>query len=148
MKVRILCGGVHLMMASQGKSRRFLAVVLSTSLLWAAMACVSLCLLHCSAEEECVAELADEAGESLQPGEGLCSGAGSCCQPDCCLVKPLPVCALQKSSAGDFQPQGAEQTSAIHPALPAKLNRVRQTRDLLPHSTSDPPLARLCTLRI
>jgi hypothetical protein len=143
------------MMLSQGKTRRFLAVMLSASFIWTAMACLSLCLLHGSQVEACVSELADEsneasacADESLQAGELLYTNADSCCEPDCCPVKPLPVCILQKSSVIDFQACGDYQISHVHTALRASPRHIHQLQDLLPHSTSDPPLARLCTLRI
>jgi hypothetical protein len=129
--------------------------MLSASFLWAAMACVSLCLLHGSEADSCATELAETsseatafAGESLQAGELSYTNADSCCEPDCCPVKPLPVCVLQKSFAIDFQAHGDYQVSCINTALTAGARRLSHRQGLLPHSTSDPPLTRLCTLRI
>jgi hypothetical protein len=114
-----------------------------------------MCLLHCSQEESCATEFADTSGEplrltseSLPAGELIYTNADTCCEPDCCPVKRLPVCVLQKSSAIDFQAHGDSQVSYIHTALAADARRIIHRQDLLPHSTSDPPLARLCTLRI
>ena len=142
------------MIAAQRKFRRFLAVLLSASFVWTAMACVSLCLLH-SSEEDCAIELSAEsvAGiacveESSQEGEALCADADSCCEPDCCPMKPLPVCALQKSSSFDFQLHGDYQISPVNVALPANARRINNPRYLLLHVASDPPFERLCTLRI
>jgi hypothetical protein len=143
------------MKVRQSKSRRFLAVVLSASFIWAAMACVSLCLLHGSEADSCATESAETsseatafAGQSVQAGQLIYTNADSCCEPDCCPVKPLPVCALQKSSAIDFQAHGDYQVSCIGGALAAAARRLSHRQDWLPHSTSDPPLTRLCTLRI
>ena len=143
------------MIVPQSKSRRFLAVMLSASFIWAAVACLSMCLLHGSQEESCATEFAEPSGEPISlasesspAGELMYTNADSCCEPDCCPVKRLPVCVLQKSSALDVQTHGDSQLSYIHTALRADPRRINHRQDLLLHSSSDPPLARLCRLRI
>lgn len=119
------------------------------------MACVSLCLLHCSDEEQCSVELSGEHGtdicfesDSVQTNELIGTNSDFCCQLDSCPMKPLPVCALQKSTSFDFQAHSDYQLSSINFAIPAKSTYINNPQYLTPQSYSDPPLERLCTLRI
>jgi hypothetical protein len=142
------------MILSQTKCRWVLAVLLSSSFIWTAMACVSLCLLHCS-QEECATEVSAAhdkiiafESESPQAGELICTDADSCCQPDCCPMKPLPVCALQKSASLDFQPHDDCPILFINSAVQANSISINNSRYLIPRSSSDPPFERFRTLRI
>lgn len=136
-------------------SKRSLAVLLSASFLWAAMACVSLCLLHCSEEEDCAIEVSNESGRAVSSettsshaSELVYTEVDSCCEPSCCPMKPMPVCALQKSSSFDFQANSDYQVSPIlHPVSANSLSNYHSQRAIL-HSSSDPPFERLCMLRI
>jgi hypothetical protein len=143
------------MILSHGKCRKLLAVLLSASFIWATMACVSLCLLHCSEEEQCSTELSDKSGKSIsfenqsaQVDELVYTDSDSCCQTDCCPMKPLPVCTLQKSPSFDFQAYGDYQVLLVHSIISANSTLTNNAQYLIPCSSSDPPLKRLCTLRI
>jgi hypothetical protein len=142
------------MILSQTKCRWVLAVLVSSSFIWTAMACVSLCLLHCS-QEECAIEVSathDKTisfeSESSHAGELICTDADTCCQPDCCPMKPLPVCALQKSASFDFQAHNDYQILFINSVVQANSTCINNLQYLIPRSSSDPPFERLCTLRI
>jgi hypothetical protein len=119
------------------------------------MACISLCLLHGSEEEYCAIEVSDESGRAVscetispQASELIYTEVDSCCEPDCCPMKPLPVCALQKSSSFDFQANSDYQISPVLYPVPANFISRYDSQGAILHSASDPPFKRLCMLRI
>jgi hypothetical protein len=143
-------------MLSHATCKRLMAVLLSASFVWAAMACVSLCLLHCSEEEICAMEISSESGRAVSSDETTSSheselvytDVDSCCESDNCPIQPMPVCALQKSSSFEFQANNNYHISIAPSGYLTQSIGLEFSRDLIPHSSSDPPFERLCTLRI
>jgi hypothetical protein len=143
------------MMLSQATGKRLMAVLLSANFVWAAMACVSLCLLHCSEEEVCALEISDESGRTVSSettssheSELVYTDVDSCCETDNCPIQPMPVCALQKSSSFELQANNDSPILFAPSRYLTRSTRLELSRDLILHSSSDPPFKRLCTLRI
>jgi hypothetical protein len=114
-----------------------------------------LCLLHCSEEKNCAMEISAESGravssETPSPHESelVYTDVDSCCESDNCPIQPMPVCALQKSSSLDFQVNNDSHILFAPSWCLTQSMRLEFSRDLIPHSSSDPPFERLCTLRI
>jgi hypothetical protein len=116
------------------------------------MACVSFCLLHCSEEEECAIRLSDESVISeiacSDENELVYTNQDSCCEPDCCPMKPMPVCGLQRDFSSDYQANNDYQISPLHYSVSANSIGSKYSRGSILHSSSDPPFERLCMLRI
>ena len=142
-------------MLSQATFKRLMAVLLSASFVWAATACVSLCLLHCSEEENCAREISDESCRTVtsettssHESELVYTDVDWCCESDSCPIQPMPVCALQKSSSFEFQANNNYHILFAPTWCLRQSMRLEFSRDSIPPASSDPPFERLCTLRI
>ena len=149
------------MMALYTRAKDFLAVLLSVSFLWTAMACVSLCLLHGLEQNQCAREISDNAkrGSSFEietacqedsccEAEFVPSILSPCCESACCPVQPMPAGVLQKTSAFNLQTQGDNPISSACVFSLWQPTRPAFSLHLIPSPFSDPPLERLCALRI
>jgi hypothetical protein len=63
-------------------------------------------------------------------------------------MKPLPVCALQKSSSFGLQAYNDYQISFIDSVIPANPACINNLQSSISSSSADPPFKQLCTLRI
>ena len=114
---------------------RVLATLLPMCFLWVFVACASLCSMHNEMEQETqVAAISDSVNAS---GDS-----------ECCPLGQSPVVIVSERQSYLLQSSGDPQPSSLPAVLTiGETPSSRLRREVLP-TNSDPPLKRLCTLRI
>ena len=119
----------------QTSIERCIAVLLSASVVWLMVACVSLCSSHCiEQEEEASAPLSREEFDIAH-------------EVDCCPITSTPVSLMPERQSLSLVTNADQAITAAAPQL-FNLKSVHSSRVEVPYTSSGPPLSQLCVLRI
>jgi hypothetical protein len=114
---------------------RSMAILLSASVVWLMVACISLCASHCAEPQETCEALSSDEIDAAHEG-------------DCCPITRTPVSSMPERLTLNLQVSHAEQATAPPAAQILDLNCHLSGRIEVPYPSSSPPLSQLCVLRI
>lgn len=133
-KNSLYIGIMPAMFSPRSTVTRSLAIWLPLCFVWVFVACVSLCSLH-------------GAGEHNTPSV-LSQVADSSHESNCCPIREATSWVLPERQSSNPQAGGDVQAASVPLVLPTGYAPYSNARMLIQPSTSDPPLERLCALRI
>jgi hypothetical protein len=112
-----------------------LAILLTASVVWLMVACISLCSSHCAEPEEYRAVFSAKE-------------IGGAHESDCCPITNAPASLKPERLFLDLQTSNADQTCTPAATQLHSWNHPRFGKIEVPNPSSSPPLSQLCVLRI
>ena len=115
--------------------QRTVATVLSASVVWLMVACLSLCSSHCAESEETCSVMAPVEIDAAH-------------ETDCCPITSAPVSLKPERLSLNLQATNAGQAVVTSAAQSFNASFPLTARIEVPYPSSSPPLLQSCVLRI